>query len=780
MLKYEFLKIIHNKYLISILAILLILNCVLIYSTTKERISIPSDVMSKIIKEYIQDPVSIETYYNEILQFQREQTEIEHEHRLHGYLDYTPLVVDNKYSTSDTISDLVLLNELFIRVNYIKSYQSDLANIISSAQKSIEDYKVSGVFPNSYAFKYQLNLINAYSDLSTNVTLGLEYTRGWGDFFSWQSVDVFISLSIIVLASICFVNEYKSGVLNIIKCVKYGRSKTVWCKLLCFIISCYIIIFLFLFSTWLMFAFKFGYSSIFNSIQIIDDLKLCPYKLSILEYLIIFFAFKSISFLVFGSTILLISIVTYNNIITYACGLGIFGLNYLLHTFRYDNPNNFLKYANLISSASVSRIFSKYNSINLFQCVRDMSLFLFCALFITLIFLLIVTAYLYCEKHIISSNISKIPKVNFTHVYRSTNIKKKEKTYNTSLFAFEFYKLYITTKYFLVILILLIAKIYLSVNTYDYSQTYSDTVYHEYMTELAGELTVEKREYIQDERMTIDHILSLEKEMKNQYANDQISFAEYSNFLKQYNYAYNREAIFTTIESHAAYIEKLSSEGYSAWFVYDTGWMALFSNGFDWSLYILILILFSGVFCVESEGTSSSGHFSNILRSTKNGRSITYFNKLYTVITSSFIISLIWISIDLTRFFMTYDMPLKNAPLKSIQQMYSFTYEISIFQFMLLYIFLRIIAALFLALFTFTISCLLRKNISVLSTVSIVTLLPFLISKIGGTFFKNINFVSYLMATPVLLQSTLFIFYTVCLLIICYLLILLSKKRWCL
>lgn len=756
------------------------MNCLLISANIKDDDNISPEVMESIIETYIEDPDSVEAYYKEVLDFQREQIEIEHEHFINGS-DYSPPAYNNKYTIDDELSDLVILNELFINIDNIKTYYSDVDSIIKAAQKSIEDFKGANVSPESYAYKYQLKLIDVYSHLYHKNVLGLEYIRGWGDFFSWKTIDIFIALSIISLASFLFISEYKAGIVNIIRCTKHGRLRIYFCKLVCFVSSCFVIIIAFLLVTWGVFGVKYGYSSVFNSIQIIDTFRFCPYDINILEFLLLFILFKVLSFLFFGIVVLCISVLTYNMVITYISGIGIYAINYVLYVFRYDNSKNILKYVNLISTSSVEPIFSKYLSINIFHYVIDIPVFMGYFLVILITILILFIGYFYCCKYTIHSHNLLLNKHLIVKPAILSEIKliSKKMVYSLSLFIYESYKILISSRGWLLILILFVLKIHSLNGMYNVAQTYPDKIYCEYMTELCGESTEDKLGYIQSERKNIDNTLLIEPEIRDKYFNGHLSFTEYSEFLKQYNYALGRDGIFTRIEDHASYIEHINSMGFSAWFVYDTGWEQLFHSDFDWTLYILCIILFTGMFSVEYDSTSSSGKFSSILRTTKKGRQRTFATKIITAIVTSTLLSGVWVLTDLIYYFDTYKMPLIDAPLKSIQSMQNFPVDVTIFQFLLMYIAVRIFSVIILTLFIINLSCIFRKPLSILSIVSIVTLFPLALNKMGITLLDNIDFVSYLRATPILLRGREFIIYTGIIVLISCILSVFSKKRWC-
>ncbi len=137
------------------------------------------------------------------------------------------------------------------------------------------------------------------------------------------------------------------------------------------------------------------------------------------------------------------------------------------------------------------------------------------------------------------------------------------------------------------------------------------------MTVLSGEMTDAKRQYLIDERNMIDSAIVKKDEMQLLYVNDEITFDEYRQYLSEYNYAYSRNECFEIIENHAVYIDEMHYKGMQSWFVYDTGWKRLFFIDTDWTLYLVLILLFTSVFSKEYNEKQLSGSFAQIMRMSK-------------------------------------------------------------------------------------------------------------------------------------------------------------------
>lgn len=219
--------------------------------------------------------------------------------------------------------------------------------------------------------------------------------------------------------------------------------------------------------------------------------------------------------------------------------------------------------------------------------------------------------------------------------------------------------------------------------------------------------------------------------------------------------------------------------GYEAWFVYDTGWTTLIFSDFDWTLYAVILLISVGSFASEYDSKSSTGGFVQILRTTKYGRHKTYISKILAGAILSVILTIVWNLIDFLWLYISYDLPLWNAPIHSIEALGGLKQDMSIYQYLMCFYAIRIIAGIIFGTLVCSLSGILKKHIAVLTTTVMITLLPSLLSKIGLRIFEYFDFTKLMQASSVMLQgihSTWFVS-TVTILVI--ILLVCSARKWC-
>ena len=364
--------------------------------------------------------------------------------------------------------------------------------------------------------------------------------------------------------------------------------------------------------------------------------------------------------------------------------------------------------------------------------------------------------------------------------------RRRSRKFGLSLTGWELYKYFLSSRLSLVVLLLFVIKLWLLYSAEDFSESYQDSVYREYMTRLSGEYTDEKREYLTVERDYVDEILNMKHEYDAKYFDGEITFDVYNEYLEKYYLSYSRFPALKKAEAQAAYIDELAAQGIQASFVYDTGWKELFSAGFDWTLLAAIIVLLSDAFGVEYGGRSSAGDFAVILRTAKQGRGKTLTRKYLAALISAGALSAVWILSDAVRIAICYELPAANAPILSLRilrgfadnSIYDCIHNVSIYQFYIIYVIVRIFYGLCAASFIVSLSAIFKKPLIVSAAAAALTLLPFCLERFGVTLLAAFDFTDCFRATPVLLSGNVFYLYAVVIYALCFSLYLLSARRW--
>lgn len=766
---YELKKLFGVKYLWVFLFVMLMLNSAVAWYTADKTLaaSEPVQMISGFFEEYFEAPEELNAYYKKMQDFNAEQQSLLREAMRNGNMDFEPETLPDLYSTDESYPDKMLFSKLYTAISAAEKYPEQLEKVIERAKANLDAFSDMGIYEDSFTYKYQLKVIELYEKMQSSVELEVEYTRGWNEYFAYDTVNIFIFAMLIMLGSLIFVQEKQSGFIPIMRTAKNGRARTAVAKLITVMLLTVCFVLLFTLSTFAVYGLRLGFSSTENVIQALDSFTFSPYRITVGEYFLITLGVKLLTFVLFSMAVTALSAIFYNYILIYIIGLGLFGVNFLLYTLSYIDANSVFKNLNLVATSSVNSLFTRYRAMGVFGNVVGFVSAMLIGFSILTIVCAVAAVMIYVRgadsvRAVRIELLDRLAAFCMTELARLKNrlshisARKKSRTrsYSNSLILAECFKTLISSKFIIIVLLILGVKVWYSYNVNQPSNSYSDSVYKEYMTRLEGELTDEKLDYIAAEREMIDATLSKEREMQTAYINNEISFDEYREYLSDYNYAYSRSRLLETIERHAEYlVQKEAETDVRGWFIYDTGWQKMYSEDADLFLYAAILLLLTGSFAAEYVSKSSSGCFAQLLRSTKNGRHKTFYAKLISSGMISVILAILTGLVDVVVIINGYDLPAMNAPLVSMQMFADVSGDITIAQYFMVFCVMRIFGALLMAMLVCALSELLARYIPILGTAVILTLLPALCAYFGLAAAEKVNFLNLLAGTPLFLQS---------------------------
>ena len=267
-IRYELQKLLGIRYLWIFLAVLLLANGGIAFYTAKKSQpqGITTKEMSDFYELYFSDTAEMEEYYVEMQEWQEEQSKLFIEAMHNGDYDYEGDTWVSQYAP-DGYSDQALFAQVYASIDTATSYFSDMQKVINRAKANLAEFRSMGISEDSYTYKYQQRIIGTYERLRDNVQIGVEYTHGWGDYFDYDIVNIFIFVILIMFGSVIFAQEKVSGFLPIVRSARYGRTRTAFAKIAVMGLLTVGIVLLFTFTTWGIYGLELGYSSPSNAIQ---------------------------------------------------------------------------------------------------------------------------------------------------------------------------------------------------------------------------------------------------------------------------------------------------------------------------------------------------------------------------------------------------------------------------------------------------------------------------------------------------------------------------------
>lgn len=763
---YEIKKLLGVKYLWIFLLIFLLINSGIAWYTAGKTPAAaePTDLIAEFFAQYMEDPRELDAHYAELQAFAAQQNALLQAAYREGNYHFEIEQMPSLYSDLPNYPDDRLFAKLYDTLAAVQGYPDVLDEVIVRAQANLKAFADMGVAEESFTYRYQLRVIDLYRQMRDSVRIELEYTRGWDEYFAYDTVNIFIFLMVVMLGSLMFAGEKQSGFLPILRSTRHGRARTGTAKVLTMLLLSACFVLMFTLSTFAVYGLRLGFSSPSNAVQALGTFTLSPYRITVGQYFLITLGVKLLTFSVFSGMILVLSVLFYQYVLIYFAGLGVFGLNFLLYTLTYIDANSVGKNLNLVATASVNPLFVRYRAVNLFGEVAGYVPTMLVS-FSALILLCAGAAVLLYAKGsggirlgVLDSLLARCMTARAALRNRFRRRRSagagRVRVYSRSLILAEVFKTLISSRFIVILLLILTVKVWYSWETNAPSNSFADGVYAEYMTVLEGELTEEKLDYLARERAMINEVLAREKAMEQAYFNEEITAEEYRDYLAEYSYAYSRDDLLSVIEKHASYLQKKEAEtGVRGWFVYDTGWRKMYAEGADLFLYAALLLLLAGSFAAEYTAKSSGGSFAQLLRSTKHGRHRTFYAKLIASGVIALILSLLCGGVDAAVIALGHDLPAAQAPLLSLQMFDEVTGSITVGQYFALFFVMRMAGALLMAMLVCALSELLARYIPVLGTAVVLTLLPALCAYFGLAAADQVNFLNLLAGTPLFLRS---------------------------
>ena len=760
---YELRKLIGVRYLWAFLVIFLLLNSAVAWITAGQSAAAnePADMIEQFIEGYFADPAPYDAHYAAMEEFDREQNELFVTAMQARDYDFVPQTMPDVYSTDASFSDKKLYAALHTAIGRASGYSDTVEGVLTSARANLREFDAMGIDGDSFTYRYQLRVIELYEQARDSVRIGVEHTRGWEEYFSYSTVNIFLFLMLIMLGTVIFGQERQSGFVSILRSAKHGRGRTAAAKLLTLLLVSTAFVLLFTLSTFAVFGLRLGYSAPQNAIQVLSSFTLSPYLVTVGQYFLITLGVRLLGAMTFVAVILALSALAQSEITAYLYGLGFWGLNFVCSLLPADVGA--VKYLNAVSIAAVKPLFTRYRALGVQgNVVGYVSLMVVLSVIICLCGCLIAARrhivgvirheiYWSMPSKVILSVKAQIRMLSGRFVGRQN---RRSRSYSMSLTAAEIFKLLISSRFLAVVLVILCLKAASAGQVFENSGSYGDRVYHDYMTILEGAISEEKLDYLQAERAEINATLSAKERMEADYMAERIGFEEYRAYLSDYNNAYVRDELLKPIEERANYLSaRLEATGESGWFFYDTGWTRLFDSGADLFLYAAILLLLTGIFASEYVSRSSSGGFAQILRATQKGRQHTFVAKLIAASTVTVVLSLLTTAVDIAAVFARFDMPALGAPLWSMPVFADVGAGMTVGQYLALFVVLRTLGAWLLAMLVCALSELLCRYIPVLGSSVMLTLLPALCAALGLSAAEKVNFLNLLAGTPLWLMS---------------------------
>lgn len=653
---------------------------------------------------------------------------------------------DNESLSSGTVV-IVYDEEEDDESDYEGAYKEKIQAIISQADM------MSGVSIFSQADSYtENNLKKTRADfekmLSVNpVSFDDEFLT---KFFSFPMLNVITILAGVIISCV-LVESKKPGLRSMIFSSKKGRGVLTAEKIGALILWDAVIVVVF-------YGVALIESSILYNSSIVECLNYpaqsaslffdLPWKVNMGVLIAAYFVYRWIM-LFFVTLLIWMVMFIADNMIVSGGVIGVFTLiEYLLYKLiGSSHPMCILKYCNIWYQMSGPGFFTEYKNLNIFSNAVNKNTVIIAVWSICILIMCILSAIIGIYRRPFKSRISGFIK-------RISNIGKKLRyavgafQERLSITGVEFYKILISQKGLLIIVVLLLFVI----SETDFSEVIksgSQEMYYDFMGRHTGVPNEEAQYEIDKLEEELAGVEAKYIEAGELYSAGDISPDEYLEVVIMYEAFENDRLFLSQIKEQTEYIEDLKNErDIDIWYVNVYCYNNILDDGDnlqDILMIIAVVLLCSGVFSAEKRADMDC-----MMRQTVNGRNKVFVSKMSAACIITIIPVIIITGIHIAESVCVYGISGLSAPVQSIPSLSFIPFECTILVFLVIMYLVKFIVFLSVA----ALVCMFSSKVGQKTAVGLSVLLcvPAFLTAVGIEFFRYLSITNILSIIPFLLQ----------------------------
>lgn len=754
MLSYEFRKIKGSHVVLIIVALLLFFN--IGHSILNCRNVLPGTIIEQVREQHAEDPESLYAYYAELQELDQQgfQQMIATSKTGEGaYIWTLPMTFDPQ----GRLDDLQILKKVYKQAEYQEGHSAMLGEIVRRATINHSDFLSYGFAETSYECRLQNMMINRYQTVAENIQMEAEYPYGYDTYLSHGALTIYLTLALLVVIPYVMIQDHSCGMATILRTTRHGRHRLAGIKVLTVVLLTVLLTLLFSLSSFVVVGIMVGYSSPFNAIQAFESYSRVPFVMNMAEYVGLIFFLRLLASLALSAILALIGAFSKQFFIAFGAGAVFWGFNLLAKVKTYLGTPPAVRYVNLVSMSEGVELTSVLRGTNVLGLAVGHVTLSIVATVPLIVLALWGSMHGYCSLvrvHVpvwLMQAIGKL-RASLDGVFRNLHLPQLVAR-GTGLFRSELQKI-VPRLRLVLLLLLLLAKGVWGMETYENPHFYSEAVYQQYLNELDSLSNTEQAQYMVTERERLDGILLVYTSNEEAYQSGDMSGEAWSAYLEEYYVAQVESKVFERVESLTNYLNDRRLEGYPVSYVYEAGWEKLLDASPDFFLYMAILLVAAGSFSMEYRETSSSGGFSQILKSTRRGRKHTFGIKLGTVALWSVGLALVTSVMDVILVGTNWTLPKPDMLLNSLMLFRNTNSMMTIGQYLGCVLAIRLILAAYIGVLTACLSELLRRPIPILSVAVMVTAVPYVLSLFGSKIPVVCDFLSMLGGNELYLYSS--------------------------
>lgn len=638
---YELKKVLNKRIFLIVLALCLVINGFLLYSsqnTEENNLRLTySDEYGKMLDEYSSMPLddAKKQIDNELLAYEisgrleslaqadNEELIESYTSELEEYRKSNPeaykKAVEMSESGEESFWKNSFLYDISQQIEYINSYPDFISEMYDRAKAQ----SASSIFGDKNSFSYK-NLYKTAEDYSglKDTKLSLVNSDSLTATVKYGLTDFFVIAVVLLICIYLFGYERDKGLYSLIRCTKFGRLKTIISKLAVLFVLSAVVSVLFVSSDFIVNTFLYGITDLSVNVQSITEFRNCTLSVTAGQFLLLFALAKIIGIFVISSLLALVFICFSSSAAMYLTGLGAVGAEYLLYTLIGQNSFlNLLKYINIFYILDGGEFFGSYLNLNIFSNAFTSVPIVLAVFGAVIILCTVFSCIVFCKR-----NQQKKANV-FSKLFEKNKSRFFRINGSTSVLKGEIFKFTVQNKMAVVLVLLVLFAVVSSFGTvrYPYSEV-SDADYKAYMEYLEGDITSEKESYIIEQQEYFD---GLRQRLDEIAENSELSESTKQAMSKSIENILNSKGVaFERVSEQYSRLLELKESGVNARFI-DENIYSTFVSGKtrEWNDFVLLclvlLIAVPYVFSVEYKNGMI-----NLIRPTRNGKTKLFVRKI--------------------------------------------------------------------------------------------------------------------------------------------------------
>lgn len=606
-----------------------------------------------------------------------------------------------------------LIDEIYAEWQKVSSYGEYLRSIQENKDTLGGISIFGGQSKDTYSFR---NLQKSAKDYAGLTDRNIRFAPSKGVTLAMQGVwmDLFLVLGMMLFVGGLITEEKDKKLFFVTRSTKHGVLHSIAAKLAALLIHCILLTFLFYTVSITFFGASAGWFDPGAGLQSLAAYTESSLSVSILGYILLSVLTKALILFGIGAVLTIFCILSGIVALPFLAGAGIIGGSALLYyVIPAGSVFSVFKYLSPVGLMKTENLYGGYLNFNLLGYpVSRLSLSLGLILFLCGIGV-IGSLLLFCRMQSFEVRKLRLP---FSIPFRP----------HTNIFRHESYKLLITSRALLILLLPAVLMAYQSLNR-THTPSVGEQYYQSIMAELEGRLTDEKESLVLSERARYEEALQKIEQIDEMVSAGELSTDTADTLKAQANMTLAFYPAFQRVE---AQYEHIKSDGGS--FVYDTGYLYLFGileDVFPVDFLILsvgIIIAVSGAISMEYDTGSLF-----LISATKGGKRKILLHKAVICALMAAVMTLIPILCRIYRISSVYPMHSLGAAIQSIPNFNGFTVPVPIICFILLFVFSQITSVVLVTLITMAISVWRRNQAQTVFFALLVLAVPMVLKLLG-------------------------------------------------